>query len=425
MPASRLHPWPNGGSNGEQPGRSASRWSLLLLVAISLSACAMSQPPAPGAAHPATHHPAPAAAPVDPAEAWSKHELRGIRLTDQLAFESIIAELAEARVVYLAETHDRYGDHLLQLRAIKALHQQNPKLAIAMEMFARPRQPVLDAYLAGKLDEAEFLKQSGWFRNWGFDYRLYRGIIDFAREQKLPLIALNLEKGVTGKVFRKGGVAALNAEERQQLPLDPDRELDLTLPGYRERLEKVFSQHQGEEQAAGEFEHFLQAQALWDETMAATAADFLRTNPDYRLAVVVGQGHTDKRNAIPPRLARRLAARQAVIAADQGTSADPAAADYLIFTPPAALPDPALLGVIVGEHPAGVEVSGLSPHGPARQAGVREKDVITALDGQPVASPEELRILLFYRKPGESAKLTVRRPTEDNDYENVTIKVTF
>lgn len=432
MPRSLSHPWPNGGNNGKQRGkqrgkrRAALFLPLLILIGINLSACAMKQPPAPGPAHPARQHPAPE---TTSATAWAEQPLAGVRLADQLDFAAIMAQLTETRVFYLGESHDRYHDHLLQLRIIKALHRQNPKLAIGMEMFARPRQPVLDAYLAGKLDEAEFLRQSGWFKNWGFDYRLYREIIDFAREQGLPLIALNLEKGLTGKVFRQGGWAALNEEERRQLPLNPEQEADLTLPGYRERIKTSFAHHQEAEKNAELFEHFLQAQALWDETMAATAAAFLGANPDYRLAVVVGKGHTDKQNAIPPRVSRRLPVVQAVILPGGEELPDPKSADYLIFTPPATLSEPVRLGVMVGDYQqagtAGAEVSGLSPHGPAEKAGIKEKDVITGLNEQAVGSAEELKILLFYRQKGESAQIRIRRPGDDGAFENLTIPVTF
>ena len=424
MPRSLSHPWPNGGNNGKQ--RAALLLPLLILIGISLSACAMKQPPAPGPAHPAMQQPAPQ---TTSAAAWAELPLAGIRLADQLDFSAIMAQLAETRVLYLGESHDRYDDHLLQLRIIKAMHRQNPKLAIGMEMFARPRQPVLDAYLAGKLDEAEFLRQSGWFKNWGFDYRLYREIIDFARENRLPLLALNLEKGLTGKVFREGGWASLSPEERRQLPLHPEQEADLSLPGYRERIKASFAHHQEAENKAELFEHFLQAQALWDETMAATAADFLGANPDYRLAVVVGKGHTDKQNAIPPRVSRRLPVAQAVILPGGEDLPNQASADYLIFTPPATLSEPVRLGVMVGDYQkagaAGAEVSGLSPHGPAEKAGIKEKDVITGLNEQAVGSAEELKILLFYRQKGETAQVRIRRPGDGDAFEQLTIPVTF
>src|SRR4028119_2349554 len=61
--------------------------------------------------------------------------------------QEVLQELRKANVVYLGETHDSAEDHQAQLEIVKELHQQNPKIAIAMEMFQRPYQNIIDEYL--------------------------------------------------------------------------------------------------------------------------------------------------------------------------------------------------------------------------------------------------------------------------------------
>ncbi|MFH7319127.1 ChaN family lipoprotein [Desulfurivibrio sp. D14AmB] len=335
----------------------------------------------------------------------------GIPAAARQDFPSIMAELADTRVIYVGEVHNRYEDHLLQLRVLRAMHRQNPKVAVGMEMFPRSTQPILDAYLAGELEEPRFLKESNWFKNWQFDYRLYREIIDFARHHQLPLIALNLEKGITNKVFREGGISALSPEERAELP--PER--DLGLPGYRERIKAAFGvhNHDEEEDRQQRFGGFLQAQNLWDEQMAAAMAQFLAAQPDYRMLVVVGQGHTDKRNAIPPRLARRLPVSQQVLVPVRENSAAPAAADFFFFLEPQSLPELPLLGVQIsdGEEGApGALVAGINPHGKAYGAGVRENDLLTALDEQQIEDAADLRIAMLYKERGQTLRVRLSRP---------------
>ncbi|HET98066.1 MAG TPA: PDZ domain-containing protein, partial [Desulfurivibrio alkaliphilus] len=334
----------------------------------------------------------------------------GVPATARQDFRSIMAELADTRVIYVGEVHNRYEDHLLQLRVLRAMHRQNPKVAVGMEMFPRSTQPVLDAYLAGELEEPQFLKESSWFNNWQFDYRLYREIIDFARHHQLPIIALNLEKGITNKVFREGGVSALSPEEQAELP--PER--DLALPGYRERIAAAFDIHNHEEEDKQQrFGGFLQAQSLWDEQMAATMAQFLAAHPDYRLLVVVGQGHTDKRNAIPPRLTRRLPVSQQVLVPARENSAAPAAADFFLFLDPQSLPELPLLGVQIsdgGEDAPGTLVAGISPHGKAYEAGIRENDLIIALDDQQIEDAADLRIAMLYKERGQTLRVRLSRP---------------
>jgi uncharacterized iron-regulated protein len=304
----------------------------------------------------------------------------------------------------VGESHTRNEDHLLQLRVIRALFAQNPKLAIGMEMFSQEAQPVLDRYVAGELSEREFLKQSGYFSKWGFDYRLYREIINFARRHKLPIVALNLEKEIVSKVFKQGA-SALTAEELAKIPTDRD----LTIPGYRERIAEVFAmhgQHSKPEQANG----FFQAQALWDETMAESVTAFLNSHPESRMVVLAGQGHTDKATAIPPRVARRMPSiRQAVILNSEAEELDQAEADYLLFSKPVELPPAAILGVMLANTAEGPLVEGLSEKSKAGAAGIKKKDVILALDGEPVATIDDLKIILLGKEIGKPVTVRVKR----------------
>jgi uncharacterized iron-regulated protein len=328
----------------------------------------------------------------------------GIAMPQALSFAAIMEKIADKRVVYVGESHTRNEDHLLQLRVIRALFAQNPKLAVGMEMFSREAQPVLDRYVAGELSEREFLKQSGYFSKWSFDYRLYRGIINFARRHHLPIVALNQEKEIVSKVFKEGA-SALTAEEVAKIPSDRD----LAIPGYRERITEVFAMH-GEHSTPEQVNGFFQAQAIWDETMAESVAAFLNTHPESRMVVLAGQGHTDKATAIPPRVARRLPTiRQAVILNSENEALDQTEADYLIFSKPVELPPAAVLGVMLTETPDGPLVQGLSEKSKAGAAGIKEKDVILALDDEPVATIDDLKIILLDKEIGKQVTVRIKR----------------
>ena len=328
----------------------------------------------------------------------------GIALPQALSFTAIMEQIADKRVVYVGESHTRNEDHLLQLRVIRALFAQNPNLAIGMEMFSREAQPILDQYVAGELNEREFLKQSGYFSKWSYDYRLYREIINFARHHKLPIVALNQEKEIVGKVFKEGS-SLLTAEELAKLPTDRD----LAIPGYRHRITKVFAMH-GPHSSPEQLNDFFQAQAIWDETMAESVAAFLTANPERRMVVLAGQGHTDKNTAIPPRVARRLPTiRQVAILNSEGGELEQAEADYLIFSKPASLPPAALLGVMLANTPEGPQVEGLSEQSKAGAAGIRVKDIILALDDEPVATIDDLKIFLLSKESGKQVTVRIKR----------------
>jgi uncharacterized iron-regulated protein len=217
--------------------------------------------------------------------------------------EILLKTLATAQVVYLGETHDSQQDHQTQLAIIQALHQQNPKLAIALEMFQRPFQPMLDRYLAGELTEVELQQQSEYDQRWGFPWQLYAPILRFAKENRLRLLALNTPTEVTRKVGKQG-LANLSPPDLQFIP--PVAEIDTSNAAYRAKILQVYEQfHQGKTSSTG-FENFFAAQVLWDETMAATIAEFVQANPDFQVVVLVGQGHIAYGYGIPSRVERRI-----------------------------------------------------------------------------------------------------------------------
>ncbi|MDT8335552.1 MAG: ChaN family lipoprotein [Desulfurivibrionaceae bacterium] len=330
----------------------------------------------------------------------------GIKIDHNLNFDEIVAQLAESRVVYLGESHTRYEDHLLQIRVIRAMYHQNPELAVGMEMFSRADQQALDSYIIDQtIDEEEFLRQSGYMTKWGFDYRFYQPIINFARLNRIPVIALNQDKAIVSKVYRETGLAGLAAEEAAAIPED----LDISMPGYRRRISSVFRMHNGHDNQAEQLNRFLHAQSLWDETMAESVADYLAGNPGRRMAVIAGRGHVDKKNAIPPRVARRLEVKQTVILNVEQSEVAAETADYLVFSPPAKLPGAAMMGIVLKEAEGRVLVDKLSPHGMAGKSGIRPGDIILALDTRPVADIEELKIIMFYKKRGENVLVKVKR----------------
>jgi uncharacterized iron-regulated protein len=218
--------------------------------------------------------------------------------------QEILQQLMKARVVYLGETHDSMADHQAQLKIIRELHRQNPKIAIALEMFQRPFQGVLDQYLAGKITEEQLIEQTEYKQRWRFPWEYYAPIIRFAKENQLPLLALNTPTEVTRKVASQG-LENLTAEEKTHIP--PLSQIRTDNAEYRQMLLEVYQQHQKAGQGNSKaFERFLQAQVLWDETMAEKIAEFVTANPDYQVVVLAGKGHIVYGYGIPSRVERRL-----------------------------------------------------------------------------------------------------------------------
>src|SRR4028118_1674358 len=175
--------------------------------------------------------------------------------TQPLTQQQISQELVKANAVYLGETHNSPEDHKAQLEILQALHQQNRKIAIAMEMFQRPIQDapalhqqnrkfaspmdifqrpfqyVLDQYLAGKITETQLVEQSEYEKRWGFPWENYAPLLGFAKTNQLPVLALNTPTEVTRKVARNG-LESLTTDERRYIP--PISEIRTDNADYRE-----------------------------------------------------------------------------------------------------------------------------------------------------------------------------------------------
>jgi uncharacterized iron-regulated protein len=242
---------------------------------------------------------------------------------------TVFTDLAQAQVIYLGETHDDAADHQAQLQIIQTLHGLNPKGAIALEMFQRPSQPLLDQYLSGNITETELQQQSEYDQRWGYPWEYYAPILRFAKEQQIPLIALNVPTEITRKVAREG-LESLTDEERQWIP--PNSEIRTDNLSYRQIIQEIYDQiHQGRS-ASSNFENFFLAQVLWDETMAQGIADFLKANPDRQIITLAGDGHIAYGYGIPSRVARRVEGvrqRSVILNPDEGMELEGAIAQAL------------------------------------------------------------------------------------------------
>ena len=224
------------------------------------------------------------------------------RSPQPLDTQVVLKQLAQSNVVYLGETHDRPDDHADQLSILQSLSQDRPNLVIGMEMFQQPYQGAIDSYLAGKLNETELQAQTQYAKRWGFDWEFYAPILRFAKENKIPVIALNTPSEVTRKVARTG-LDSLTTDDRRYIP--PTREIVVGPANYRDRIRQIYDEaHQGKGNSQG-FDRFFQAQVLWDETMADRIARSLRQQPNALVVVLVGQGHLLYGDGIPDRVKRR------------------------------------------------------------------------------------------------------------------------
>jgi uncharacterized iron-regulated protein len=271
--------------------------------------------------------------PIDKVNARAALDMR-----NGMELESVVSKVSSSRVIYVGETHDRYADHLTQLEIIRLLHAKNPNIAIGMEQFQQPFQHVLDRFINGQLNEHGLIRESEWMDRWRYDYRLYRPILSYARDHHIPVIALNVSKEIVAKVS-ENGIDGLSQEDKKKIP----NEIDDSDQEYKKRLKEIYEQHA--HKGKNGFDGFLQVQLLWDESMAAKAAEYMRANPERQLVVLAGTGHLMYGSGIPQRVSRRVKGERAIILPAGDLPLKKNVADYLVQGGEEKLPERGLLGM--------------------------------------------------------------------------------
>ncbi len=320
----------------------------------------------------------------------------------EISMDELVGELAAAQAVCIGETHTSPHDHWAQLELFNRLSAQNAErgvtTALGMEMFQRPFQGVLDDYAAKRIDDAALLSRAGWKRRWGHDWNLYAPIVRMARDRNAAILGLNVSTELKDRA-RDVGVAGLSEAERGQVPemvLDDaahrawwDSKMSAmggvkghskegvgdnssgepaggkelpeghpTLPEGHPKLpegqspelpeghpEVAPAPHEGEPaepvDATKLADQMYFVQVLWDETMADTAARWVRGDLHRQVVILAGNGHCHN-SAIVGRMRRRgvqhVVSIHPLVDKGDGEVADLLAApenDFLfIMTPP-------------------------------------------------------------------------------------------
>ena len=218
-----------------------------------------------------------------------------VRVEDNKAvvLPQLVERLRPARLILVGEAHNKMGDHDMQLAIIRTLHEAGWDIAVGMEMFSAKEQSALDRWVAGEMSEHDFIPI--YKRNWKVSWDKYRDILLYAREHKIPVIGINIEREVVHKVF-KSGLASLTPQQQESLP---GLKCDVSKV-YEEFIKKSVGGHDIEGAA---YINFCEAQMVWDSFMARKAVDYLKANPGRVMVALAGSGHTWK-HAIPRQVER-------------------------------------------------------------------------------------------------------------------------
>ena len=244
-----------------------------------------------------------------PVTSWQAGRVIDVKTGRSIDLPSFLVTLTRFDVVYLGEEH--YNQHHIDtaLTVLQTALANGRRPVLTMEMFGWDGQSALDEYLSTTgQDRQLFLDQTHWKQNWGGAFENYEPLVNFSREHRLALRAMNPPKPLIRQVVKVGLDEARKGQDWVEWGMD--REDIVDDQAYRVRiLDQLKRCHGG-----GTDEDYIrmyEASMVRDEGMAKTVTDALvtaRRSPQDRTLILsyTGGGHIQFNLPIPKRVARRL-----------------------------------------------------------------------------------------------------------------------
>ncbi len=202
---------------------------------------------------------------------------------ERVSIDEAADELADADVVFLGEQHDSAEGHAVQLALTKAIAERRGRIILSMEMLERDSQRLIDMYLDGEIDQAEFRATA---RLWPNYEEHYEPAVEFAREGGHDVVASNVYRPIASRVARQGLDSAMGE-------VWAAASVDVSPGEYRDRFDEVMSGHGGMD--AEVMDRFFAAQCIKDDTMAESIARRIACDPGTPPVVIHWNGrfHSD------------------------------------------------------------------------------------------------------------------------------------
>ncbi len=334
-----------------------------------------------------------------------------------VSVEQMIDTVSGSRVIYIGETHDNLEAHRIQLEIIRRLQEKFPgQISVGMEMFRRSAQDDLNRWHRGHLTDKQFRKL--FRKNWGRGYGLYQPIFEYLKEKSIPLIGLKSSRALEQK-FRDGGPS------QEGLP-----EIDTEDEYHQAYSMSLFGGNDTHTEAVSKPYQML---LLWEESMAETVANFLKseTNKNRKLIVLAGGFHVQYGYGIPKRAFRRVPHAYSIILPAvteipkalknremkmKNVSIPLYASDFgwkvSYIVPP---PNRIRLGVFLEELKNGLKVLKVEKGSNAERMNLHKDDVLLALDGNELTDVEDLAAQLQKRNFGDTVRLKIKRGNSKQD----------
>jgi uncharacterized iron-regulated protein len=145
------------------------------------------------------------------------YKIYDTRTKQMISVDKIIEDCNKANVLFFGEEHNDSAGHYMEHIIFEALHKKyGSNISLSLEMFETDNQVALNDYLDGFIPEDRFSKD---VRLWS-NYKDYRPMIEYAKKNKLEVIAANPPRRYVSMVSRRGrrSLDSLSKDSKSFLP---------------------------------------------------------------------------------------------------------------------------------------------------------------------------------------------------------------
>eukprot|EP00871_Galdieria_phlegrea_P002740 jgi/Galph1/3467/GphlegSOOS_G2141.1 len=236
--------------------------------------------------------------------------------------QHLLDSFVNADVILIGETHNDAVAHYVELALLNQLFEktvssvdgQRPVM-LSLEFFNHDVQEIMNAFITGDIDEVEFLQQCPQKPS---NIEDYLPLLRYCRANHIPVLASNAPKYIID-LNGKEHLTTLSTEHRKHgippvpypLPSTSYQEKFLSLMNHQlmmaahgmllpsskeDMLSNSLSNMQEWER---HLQHYLDAQNLWDASMAYNIVSEIRDNPNRRICHICGKFHMEDGLGIP------------------------------------------------------------------------------------------------------------------------------
>jgi len=126
-------------------------------------------------------------------EKYEREYLRHLKTYEEISNKSeLIKKVLSADLVFHGDYHTLKQSQHSVIRVLRAIKGKR-EIIMCLEMFHAVDQKTVDRFMAGELQEKEFLEKIEYAKKWPFHWENWRPIIEFCRQNRIVVLGINTE----------------------------------------------------------------------------------------------------------------------------------------------------------------------------------------------------------------------------------------